>query len=107
MGGAVGPGPGPDRLSLLFQVDVRSVQRHPETPVNVAGFHFPSKVKRCRLGGRGSAALTCLSLLFLRNLLTPAAAQQGASRPGRRSSAACGSGGIRCPGWTSSSWLCW
>ncbi|XP_034385481.1 RNA-binding protein NOB1 isoform X1 [Cyclopterus lumpus] len=25
------------------KVDVHSTQRHPETPVNVAGFHFPSK----------------------------------------------------------------
>lgn len=32
-------------FSLLIQVDIRPVQRHPETPVNVAGFHFPSKVK--------------------------------------------------------------
>lgn len=26
-----------------FKVKVQSTQRHPETPVNVAGFHFPSK----------------------------------------------------------------
>lgn len=32
-------------FSLLIQVDIRPIQRHPETPVNVAGFHFPSKVK--------------------------------------------------------------
>lgn len=29
---------------FLFQVHIQSTQRHPETPVNVAGFHFPSKV---------------------------------------------------------------
>lgn len=31
-------------FSFLIQVDIQTVQRHPETPVNVAGFHFPSKV---------------------------------------------------------------
>ncbi|XP_042370049.1 protein AF1q, partial [Plectropomus leopardus] len=31
------------RIYFVFQVNVQSTQRHPETPVNVAGFHFPSK----------------------------------------------------------------
>uniref|UniRef100_H3CA31 RNA-binding protein NOB1 n=1 Tax=Tetraodon nigroviridis TaxID=99883 RepID=H3CA31_TETNG len=31
------------RTEPAVKVDIRSVQRHPETPVNVAGFHFPSK----------------------------------------------------------------
>lgn len=41
------------RAPLLFQVDIRSVQRHPETPVHVAGFHLPSKVRLVLAGGAG------------------------------------------------------
>lgn len=33
-------------MSLLFQINIEGTQRHPETPVNVAGFHFPSKVEQ-------------------------------------------------------------
>ncbi|CAF89575.1 unnamed protein product, partial [Tetraodon nigroviridis] len=36
------------RTEPAVKVDIRSVQRHPETPVNVAGFHFPSKRSRER-----------------------------------------------------------
>lgn len=31
--------------SLLLQVKVCSTQRHPEAPDNIAGFHFPHKVR--------------------------------------------------------------
>lgn len=41
------------RAPLLFQVDIRSVQRHPETPVHVAGFHLPSKVRLVLAVGAG------------------------------------------------------
>lgn len=42
-------------LVFLIQVDIQSTQRHPETPMNVAGFHFPSKVRvgrSCQAGVR-------------------------------------------------------
>ncbi len=30
---------------FAFQVQICSTKRHPETPVGIAGFHFPSKVR--------------------------------------------------------------
>lgn len=33
-------------VCLLSQVDIQSTRRHPETPVNIAGFHFPSKAEQ-------------------------------------------------------------
>lgn len=33
------------REEPLLQVNIQSTPRHPETPVNVPGFHFPSKVR--------------------------------------------------------------
>lgn len=41
---------------FLFQVDVRSIRRHPETPVDVAGFHLPSKVGLVSAGRRAADA---------------------------------------------------
>uniref|UniRef100_A0A3Q3W2F7 RNA-binding protein NOB1 n=1 Tax=Mola mola TaxID=94237 RepID=A0A3Q3W2F7_MOLML len=40
---------GSQHLNKEPEVKIRSTQRHPETPLNITGFHFPSKVKprRC------------------------------------------------------------
>lgn len=41
--------PAVTQVSGFFQVNIHGTQRHPETPVNIAGFHLPHKVKKKNL----------------------------------------------------------
>lgn len=103
--------------SFLIQVNIQSTQRHPETPTNVAGFHFPSKVRvgrSCQLSGRRAVRnVFSLCVCVFRNLRTARTSnrrrrkRRRRRRPTATSSTASSSGGSRCRPSTMSCWVYW
>lgn len=104
-------------LVFLIQVDIQSTQRHPETPMNVAGFHFPSKVRvgrSCQPSGRRAVRnVFSLCVCIFRNLRTARMSnrrrrkRRRRTRPTATSSTASSSGGSRCRPSMTSCWVYW